>query len=126
MFRKDEFTVECPAVGGINKILIEHNNKGLSSGWFLDRVLIDDMQDPPTNEIYSLPRLDKLQNDKQIARYLVPKPKVTNNLYKVTVFTGNKSGAGTDADVFITLFGNQGQTDKTKLDNKKDNFEAGQ
>ena len=29
-----------------------------------------------------------------------------DNQYKVTVYTGNKRGAGTDADVFITLYGN--------------------
>ncbi|CAF3234025.1 unnamed protein product [Rotaria socialis] len=123
--KKDEFTVECPAVGEINKILIEHNNKGLSSGWFLDRILIEDTQDHRTYEFPCNRWLAKDEDDKQIARYLVPRQKVRNNLYKVTVFTGNKSGAGTDADVFITLFGNQGQTGQTKLDNKTDAFEAG-
>ncbi len=45
--------------------------------------------------------------------------------YKVTVYTGNKIGAGTDADVFITLYGNFGESGAIVLDDKKNNFEAG-
>ncbi|CAF5164203.1 unnamed protein product, partial [Rotaria magnacalcarata] len=69
----DEFIVECPAVGEINKILIEHNNKGLSSGWFLDRILIEDTQDHRTYEFPCNRWLAKDEDDKQIARYLLPK-----------------------------------------------------
>ena len=50
----------------------------------------------------------------------------TANKYKVTVFTGTKRGAGTDADVRITLFGDVGESGERKLDTKmKNNFEAG-
>lgn len=48
------------------------------------------------------------------------------NKYKVTVYTGNKRGAGTDADVFITLYGDSGESGAIMLDDKKNNFEAGQ
>jgi hypothetical protein len=34
-------------------------------------------------------------------------------------------GAGTDADVFITLYGSLGETASIKLDDKQNNFEAG-
>jgi len=48
------------------------------------------------------------------------------NKYKVTVFTGSKRGAGTDADVRVTLFGDVGDSGERKLDTKmKNNFEAG-
>jgi hypothetical protein len=47
------------------------------------------------------------------------------NQYKVTVYTGNKRGAGTDADVFIILYGDLGKSGAILLDNKKNNFEAG-
>lgn len=30
--------------------------------------------------------------------------------YKVHVFTGDKSGAGTDANVFLTVYGEMGDT----------------
>ena len=32
-------------------------------------------------------------------------------------------GAGTDADVFITLYGDQGESGAMVLDDKKNNFE---
>ena len=35
--------------------------------------------------------------------------------YEVTVVTGNVKGAGTDALVFVTLFGKSGQTPKLQL-----------
>ena len=45
--------------------------------------------------------------------------------YKVTTYTGNKRGAGTDANVTVTLFGDQGDSGEKPLDNKKNNFEQG-
>jgi len=51
---------------------------------------------------------------------------LTVNSYRVTVFTGTRRHAGTDADVRITLFGNLGESGERKLDTKmKNNFEAG-
>ena len=47
------------------------------------------------------------------------------NKYKVTVITGDKRGAGTDADVFVTLFGDAGESGERRLDNSKNNFEKG-
>lgn len=35
--------------------------------------------------------------------------------YKVTVYTGNKSGAGTDANVSITMFGEFGDSGEKNL-----------
>lgn len=45
--------------------------------------------------------------------------------YKISVYTGDKKNAGTDADVFITLFGTLGSSKEWKLDNSKNNFERG-
>lgn len=47
--------------------------------------------------------------------------------YEVYVFTGNKFGAGTDARVFITLFGEKGHSKEIELESKDHNdFEKGQ
>ncbi len=43
--------------------------------------------------------------------------------YKVTVYTGDKRGAGTDANVTINIFGENGNSGERKLDNSKNNFE---
>ena len=48
--------------------------------------------------------------------------------YHVSVKTGKQRGAGTDANVFIKIFGSQGDTGKLKLvsaENTKNKFEAG-
>ena len=45
----------------------------------------------------------------------------------INVKTGNELGAGTDAEVFIELYGVNGtKSDKIFLRNKSDNFERGQ
>lgn len=43
--------------------------------------------------------------------------------YEITVFTGDKSGAGTDANVFIQMYGLKGKTEEILLRNRSDNFE---
>ncbi len=43
--------------------------------------------------------------------------------YEITVFTGDKLGAGTDANVFIQMYGLNGKTEEIFLRNKSDNFE---
>uniref|UniRef100_A0ACB8EPH2 Lipoxygenase y domain-containing protein 1 n=1 Tax=Sphaerodactylus townsendi TaxID=933632 RepID=A0ACB8EPH2_9SAUR len=48
------------------------------------------------------------------------------NKYVVRVFTADINGSGTDADVFINIFGQHGDTGERKLDNDNDNFERGQ
>ena len=71
--RQDEFVIECPNVGEINRILIGHDNKGFSSAWFLDRILVEDVS---VNRKYEFPCnrwLAKDEDDEQISRFLVPK-----------------------------------------------------
>lgn len=46
--------------------------------------------------------------------------------YKLTVTTGNVRGAGTDANVYLQMFGNQGDTGRLPLrqsENNKNKFE---
>ena len=48
--------------------------------------------------------------------------------YQVSVKTGEHKGAGTNANVFIKIFGSEGDTDSLDLvsdDNTKEMFEAG-
>ena len=43
--------------------------------------------------------------------------------YQLSVHTGDVSGAGTDANVFVVLYGDQGKSDTYWLRSKTDNFE---
>ena len=46
--------------------------------------------------------------------------------YIAHIYTGDKWGAGTDANVMITIFGEEGDSGETRLDNDSNNFENGQ
>lgn len=45
--------------------------------------------------------------------------------YLVHTYTGDTRGAGTDANVVITIFGDEGDSGEKKLDNARNNFERG-
>lgn len=50
-------------------------------------------------------------------------------MYKVSVRTGDMYGAGTDANVFLTIYGDLGDTGERKLsksENNKNKFERGE
>ena len=54
---------------------------------------------------------------------------VTAKVYKVNVYTGDVRGAGTDANVFINMYGNQGDSGERKLagsETHRDKFERNQ
>ncbi|CAF4137253.1 unnamed protein product, partial [Rotaria sp. Silwood2] len=122
----DIFHVQGDYIGELIKLRVEHDNTGRSSGWFLDRIVVTDLNNPTTKYIAICNKwLAKDEGDRQISRELILN-KQTNTRYKITVCTGNKKGAGTDADVFITLYGNLGETTAMKLDSKKKSFETGQ
>ena len=53
---------------------------------------------------------------------------VAAKTYSVSVYTGDVSGAGTDANVFLTIFGDKGDTGERKLaksETHTDKFEKG-
>jgi hypothetical protein len=52
-----------------------------------------------------------------------PPPPAVGKNYDVTVHTGNRSNAGTDGNVFLTLYGTRGVSPEVQLDNSEDNFE---
>ncbi|XP_054253211.1 lipoxygenase homology domain-containing protein 1 [Indicator indicator] len=128
--KTDVFRVKTNNVGQIKKIRIEHDNTGLNAGWFLDRVIVTDMNRPHLRFYFPCNNwLSKEDGDGLYVRDLIGSlnpmdvPKI--NKYVVRVFTGEISGSGTDADVFINIFGERGDTGVRKLDNDKDNFEKG-
>lgn len=43
--------------------------------------------------------------------------------YRINVHTGDVDGAGTDANVYITIFGSGGSSDEMQLDSGRDDFE---
>jgi len=63
--------IECPALGTLKKLRIGHDNSGISAGWFLEKVIVDDLE---TNRVYEFPCgrwLAKDEDDGQITRELL-------------------------------------------------------
>ncbi|XP_059505870.1 lipoxygenase homology domain-containing protein 1 [Stegostoma tigrinum] len=128
--KTDVFRIKTNNVGPIKKIRIEHDNTGMSASWFLDRLVITDMNRPHLRFYFPCNQwLSKEEGDGLYVRDLLgslnPMDVPKLNKYIVSVFTGDVKGSGTDADVFINIFGENGDTGERRLDNDKDNFERG-
>ncbi|KAM6931491.1 lipoxygenase homology domain-containing protein 1 [Xenentodon cancila] len=128
--KTDVFRIRTHNVGPLKKIRIEHDNTGMSASWFLDRVVVTDVIRPHLRFYFSCNNwLSKVEGDGSYARDLLGSmdsmeiPKY--NKYLVSVFTADIKGSGTDADVFINIFGEFGDTGERRLDNDKNNFEKG-
>ncbi|XP_030849367.1 lipoxygenase homology domain-containing protein 1 [Strongylocentrotus purpuratus] len=127
----DIFQLKCNNVGPLKRIRIEHDNTGFGPGWFLDRVVVTDTNNPKRGKFYfpCSQWLAKDEADGKICRDLIgsrdPLAVRKAHKYKVHVFTASKRNAGTDANVFITVFGEGGDSGEHKLDNSKNNFEKG-
>ncbi|XP_067279249.1 lipoxygenase homology domain-containing protein 1-like isoform X2 [Pseudorasbora parva] len=109
----DEFTIEAVDIGKLKRIRIGHDNAGGSPGWFLDWVEIDA---PSLGQLLRFPCgrwLDKGEDDGAIDRDLYPNELQTHLYtpfvpYEIKIFTSDLFAAGTDADVFIILYGQNG------------------
>ena len=71
------------------------------------------------------------EGDKRIERILLEdksqrEQREMKNTWFVWVYTSDLKNAGTDANVFIVIYGDKGKTDEISLRNKADNFESGQ
>nr|XP_055024965.1 lipoxygenase homology domain-containing protein 1 isoform X1 [Misgurnus anguillicaudatus] len=128
--KTDVFRIKTHNVGPLKKIRIEHDNTGLNASWFLDRVVITDMNRPHLRFYFACNNwLSRNEGDGLFVRDLLgsldPMDMPKYNKYIVSVFTSDVKGSGTDADVFINIFGENGDTGERRLDNDKDNFERG-
>uniref|UniRef100_A0A3Q1FQV9 Lipoxygenase homology PLAT domains 1a n=1 Tax=Acanthochromis polyacanthus TaxID=80966 RepID=A0A3Q1FQV9_9TELE len=150
---EDMFIVELEDVGDVmEKIRIGHDNRGVNPGWHLDRVEIRRLlRKGKGSETIIFPCecwLAKSEDDGETVRELVPSDIITEKLsrdgslkvtevevedalehtYKVSVMTGDVYGAGTDANVFLTIYGDLGDTGERKLSKSETNsnkFERG-
>ena len=43
--------------------------------------------------------------------------------YEITIKTGDKLNAGTDANVFVQIYGEDGKSEEIQVKNRTDNFE---
>jgi len=100
-------------LGENQKIRIGHDNSGFGAAWFLDKVIVTNEKTEQkwfflcgkwlaTNEEDgAIEREIPTSNENGVASL----PLIT---YKIFVTTGDRRGAGTDANVFLTIFGSAG------------------
>lgn len=94
----------------MKKIRVGHDNSGLGAAWHLNRVEVTNLKTGehrifPANRWFS-----KSHDDYQIERDLYPGDVPDLNLdYEIAVVTSNLSGAGTDANVYVQMYGTEGK-----------------
>uniref|UniRef100_A0A3B4VR63 Lipoxygenase homology PLAT domains 1 n=1 Tax=Seriola dumerili TaxID=41447 RepID=A0A3B4VR63_SERDU len=128
--KTDVFRIKTHNVGPLKKLRIEHDNTGMNASWFLDRVVVTDMNRPHLRFYFACNNwLSREEADNLFVRDLLgslnPMDVPKLNKYIVSVFTADMKGSGTDADVFLNIFGETGDTGERRLDSDKDNFERG-
>uniref|UniRef100_A0A8D0DE08 Lipoxygenase homology PLAT domains 1 n=1 Tax=Sander lucioperca TaxID=283035 RepID=A0A8D0DE08_SANLU len=128
--KTDVFRIRTHNVGPLQKIRIEHDNTGLNASWFLERVVVTDVIRPHLRFYFACNNwLSKVEGDCLCSRDLLgsmdPMDFPKYNKYIVSVFTADVKGSGTDADVFINIFGEFGDTGERRLASDKNNFEKG-
>ena len=127
----DVFLLEAVKLKSIRKIIIGHDGKNPGAGWYLDKVTVKQVGNAKYDQVFECKRwLATDEDDGLIVRELVADQsqyldKIT---YNVSVKTGDKMNAGTDANVHVKIFGTKGDTGLRKLkssDNTFNKFERG-
>ena len=114
-------------LGPLRRLVIGHDSSGFGADWFLDYIILCS-QNEPHNKMYfpCAQWLSRTQGDGLIERSLevsiIPPERSLPWSYLVSTLTGGMRGAGTSANVFITLYGEKGSSEKTFLDNDPANF----
>ncbi|KAM7368820.1 hypothetical protein PAMP_013127 [Pampus punctatissimus] len=116
--KTDVFRIKTHYVGPLKKLRIEHDNTGMNASWFLDRVVVTDMNRPHLRFYFACNNwLSREEGDNLFVRDLLgsmnPMDVPKLNKYIVSVFTADMKGSGTDADVFLNIFGENGDTGDT-------------
>ncbi|XP_052772283.1 uncharacterized protein LOC128211482 [Mya arenaria] len=108
--KQDQFVIETPCLGRLDRIRIGHDYGGISRSWFLDKVIIYDCDNSITYTFQCQQWLSMDEDDGQIFRDLFP-----GYSYIITVSTGDYPNAGTDANVFVLLHNGKKKQDSGKV-----------
>ncbi|KAG2499991.1 hypothetical protein HYH03_002273 [Edaphochlamys debaryana] len=129
--RKDEFVIQGTDVGELQHIIIGHDNSGVGASWHLQQV---EVWHPVLQKMYLFPCNEWLESSKEKGIEGCKRTLLSGAAaaaaglcsYRVIVKTSDMRGAGTDADVFLTIYGPKGDTGERPLDNSANNFERNQ
>ncbi|TPP60374.1 hypothetical protein FGIG_08324 [Fasciola gigantica] len=109
--KTDEFLLEAVDLKNIKRIRIGHDSQQAGGGWYLHKVVVKQMEDPKKVFTFVCDRwLDVKKDDGQTVRDLVENTAIERILYEIVVKTGDIQEAGTSANVFLCMYGKNGDT----------------
>ncbi|KAJ9526209.1 hypothetical protein QJQ45_009677 [Haematococcus lacustris] len=128
--RKDEFDVTGVDIGEVTQLTLSHNNTGLAPAWHLDQV---EVFHPGLQRTFTFPCQAWLEATKELGLEGCKRVLKTGAAaaaeglvtYRVLVKTSDVRGAGTDANVFLTLYGPKGDSGERQIETGANNFERG-
>jgi len=139
--RADKFVVQTADVGKLEQLIIGHDNKGEDPSWYLDEV---DVDIPVRDEHYKFRYGGWLGGDRPGQRkeaVLFPVDDIEGPVtpidvepvqesgaglgdseYDVEFKTGSEENAGTDANVYFQMMGEEGESQEIELENKGNGY----
>jgi len=132
--KTDVFTVHSVDVGDLSRLRIGHNGEGNQPRWHCESVAVLNRTRKTGPFLFPCAQwFARDRGDGQCVRVLhvgraaaLAEAALKTRRYKVVVKTSDKRGAGTDANVYLTLHGAGGSTGPQALENSANNFEKGQ
>ncbi|XP_069477158.1 oxygen-regulated protein 1 isoform X2 [Ambystoma mexicanum] len=116
---EDIFTINTGDIGDVYKIRIGHNNSGDSPAWHCDEVQLQNLY---TKEQFYIPVRRWLAQDQENGEICRELPVMRHGhailpvtMYEVHVVTGELWNAGTEANVYISIDGEHGDTGSRQL-----------
>ncbi|XP_041351730.1 lipoxygenase homology domain-containing protein 1-like [Gigantopelta aegis] len=128
---KETFFVKGPELGELEYLTVEHDGLQKRHSWYLEKVEVTNLKTDRTWVFVCKNWLSLHKGDYRKKRDLEAQEKERKlrggiREYDVTVVTGKKRFAGTDAKVYLTIYGTEGSTNKIRLDaTNEDPFERG-
>jgi hypothetical protein len=123
--------VQASDLGQLKKIRVGHDNSSLGPAWFLEKVVITNQASQQQWFFLCGKWLAKDEDDGQIIRELPASDKdgvaslpMVN--YKLSIMTGDRKGAGTNANILVTIYGKNGDTGKRVIDAGSKKFQRAQ
>ncbi|XP_061134123.1 lipoxygenase homology domain-containing protein 1-like isoform X4 [Syngnathus typhle] len=113
--QEDTFTLEVDDIAPLKKIRVRIDGSGSRPDWFLDRILLRNLT---TEEVYTFTYENWLSKSKgprrtrvcELAAVVDEEEMVEKSTYVIQVQTSDVTGAGTDANVCLIVFGEFGDT----------------
>ncbi|XP_055956181.1 lipoxygenase homology domain-containing protein 1 [Patella vulgata] len=127
----NDFEIFAPGIGEIYKIRIGHDETGSHPAWYCEEVRLSDVDTGEELVFVCQEWMDSERGDQETCREIPVKRKGEPTLpvvtYEATVTTGDLWNSGTHANVYLTIYGDRGDTGVRQLKPAKANsFQQGQ